>query len=49
VLELDQLRRDKGQAVAREQYERATELCHRITDLERQVASVSAVSRPSPR
>ncbi|MEV0848674.1 ATP-dependent Clp protease ATP-binding subunit [Streptomyces sp. NPDC049954] len=37
--ETEQVRRDKDQAVAAEQYERATELRDRLTDLERRIES----------
>ncbi|MFC4608369.1 ATP-dependent Clp protease ATP-binding subunit [Streptomyces maoxianensis] len=44
--EVEQLTRDKDQAVAAEQYERATELRDRLADLDRQITSEGPAKQP---
>ncbi|MFE7790464.1 ATP-dependent Clp protease ATP-binding subunit [Streptomyces sp. NPDC057460] len=44
--EVEQLTRDKDQAVAAEQYERASELRDRLTDLEQRIAGGNDVRQP---
>lgn len=44
--EVEQLTRDKDQAVAAEQYERASELRDRLTDLEQRIAGGNDVQQP---